>query len=39
MISFCYGGLCIEINIVYSIIAVLIAIFGILAVIGMVKNG
>ncbi len=39
MISFCFGNLCIEVNIVYEIVAILIAIFGTLAVIGMVKNG
>ncbi len=34
MIPICFGGLCAEINIVYSIIAALIAVFGVLAVIG-----
>jgi hypothetical protein len=35
----CCGVLCIEVDIIYEIIAVLIGIFGILAIIGMVKNG
>jgi len=34
MIPFCFGGLCAEINIIYIVIAILIAVFGILAVIG-----
>ena len=34
MISFCFYDFCIEINIVYEIIAVLIAIFGILVIWG-----
>ncbi len=34
MIPFCFGGLCAEINIVYEIIAVLIAIFGVLTIWG-----
>jgi len=34
MISFCFYDLCAEINIIYIVIAILIAIFGILVILG-----